>query len=133
MREKRFDIYYKIYKKALLVTIIILFINIGNSLLVQGNEGFNTQQRDIISNSLNSTVKHLYCGKIHNFSKSENMSVYLFFSDNMRELFYCKSDNGNLVIWYIRTVNEIFYAVPYSSFRGIITQRFIFGYTTGYY
>jgi len=133
MRETRFDIFYKIYKKALLLTIIILFIHIGNSLIVQGNIVFNTQQRDIFSNSLNSTEKHLYCGKIHNLSKSENMSLYFFYSNNMRELYYWKSEDGNFAIAYFRLVNEYLYIVPYDNFRGIITQRFIFGCTTYYF
>jgi len=56
----------------------------------------------------------------------------MFFSNNMREIISFKSSDGNKVIWYIRSLNEDAYIITCSYFRGILTQKFIFGYTIQY-
>jgi len=116
-------------KKGLLVVMIIAFCATGFSSTVQGYVFIDDKKWDVVTDSINTTIITYYCGTIHNLSKFGNLSLFLFFSHNMRQILYWKIDNGDRMVWYIRSVNENMYALDSSLFRGILTPRLILGYT----
>lgn len=120
-----------ILKRGMLFIMINLLVTTGHLQIVQGDMAIDNQKQEIFTES-NSTLLHLFCGKIHNLTKYENFSLYIFYSDNMREFFYAKGSDGSWMMWYIRSRSEEFYGLSSSDFRGILTQRFIFGYTIDY-
>ncbi len=121
-----------IVKKGLLFITIILLFSVNLSSIVQGDVIFDDYKRDIVSDSSDSTTIHFFCGKIYNLTKWEfqNSTLCLFNSTNMRILGFEKGSGGTWWwIWYIRYMSEVEYLIECSHFRGILTQKFIFGYT----
>jgi len=121
-----------VLKKRLSCILIILFVVTGLSPLVQGDVVMDTYTREIVSESSNTNLVHVFCGKIHNLTNFGNFSVIMFYSDNMRELLYAKGSDGSWMMWYSRSRSEAWYWLSASDFRGILTQRFIVGYTIEY-
>ncbi len=120
-------------KKGMMFIMIILLVSTGLSTIVQGDVAFDDYKWDFVKGSSDSTTTiHIFCGRIHNLTKLEfeNSTLCWFYSTNMRILGFEKGSSGTWWwIWYIRSLSEEEYLIECSNFRGILTQKLIFGYT----